>query len=101
MKITSTLVLVCLLAPFGPAVARDQTGVRDWTEYRNERFGFSLRYPAHIFGIERTAEAGDGQVFVAHDSERGCLSGHSRTTLDIRPPPTRSSSRVNLTRHMR
>ena len=75
MKIASTLVLVCLFAPFWPAEARDPTSVRDWAEYRNERFGFSLRYPAHIFGVERTAEAGDGQVFVAHDSDARLLVG--------------------------
>lgn len=29
----------------------------DWTVYRNERFGFSLSYPADVFEVERTSEA--------------------------------------------
>jgi hypothetical protein len=37
----------------------------DWREYRNERFGLSLYYPAEIFTLDRTAEAGDAQVFVS------------------------------------
>jgi hypothetical protein len=37
----------------------------DWKEYRNERFGLSLSYPADVFTLDRTAEAGDGQLFVS------------------------------------
>jgi hypothetical protein len=55
-----------------------------WAEYRNERYGFSLSYPADLFVVERTAEAGDGQVFVAKDADArllvGALSNDSRTT---------------------
>jgi hypothetical protein len=35
----------------------------DWVPYVNERFGFSLRYPASFFEPERRSEAGDGVVF--------------------------------------
>lgn len=75
MKIRFALGLSCLLAFSGTVEARDPSAARGWTEYRNERFGFSFRYPAHIFGVERTAEAGDGQVFVAHDGDARLLVG--------------------------
>jgi hypothetical protein len=48
---------------------------RDWSEHRNEKFGFSLQYPADLFVVERTAEAGDGQVFVANDADARLLVG--------------------------
>ena len=48
--------LLVLLALTGAAEAQsDQV----WTTYVNERFGFSLRYPAELFGLERASEAGD------------------------------------------
>jgi len=48
---------------------------RDWREYRNERYGFSLQYPADIFAVERTAQAGDGQVFVSKIGNARLLVG--------------------------
>ena len=47
----------------------------DWTEYRNERYGFSLEYPAGVFAVEHKAEAGDGQVFVAGEGRARLLVG--------------------------
>jgi hypothetical protein len=47
----------------------------DWREYQSERFGFSLQYPADIFVVERTAEAGDGQVFVSQIGNARLLVG--------------------------
>jgi hypothetical protein len=47
----------------------------DWAEYRNERYGFSLQYPADIFVVERTAEAGDGQVLIAGEADARLLVG--------------------------
>jgi hypothetical protein len=35
----------------------------DWTEYRNDRFGLNVLYPADVFTPDRAAEAGDGQLF--------------------------------------
>jgi hypothetical protein len=47
----------------------------EWKEYRNERFGLSLYYPADVFMIDRTAEAGDGQLFVSHIGNARLLVG--------------------------
>jgi hypothetical protein len=56
------LAMVSLLA--SGALGRPQAALAlDWREYRNDRYGFSLQYPADLFVVERTAQAGDGQVF--------------------------------------
>ena len=47
----------------------------DWREYRNERYGFNLHYPADAFTMERTSEAGDGQVFVSQVGNARLLVG--------------------------
>jgi hypothetical protein len=47
----------------------------DWKEYRNERFGLSLYYPADVFTLDRTAEAGDGQLFVSQIGSARLLVG--------------------------
>src|SRR5215475_14036338 len=47
----------------------------DWREYHNERYGFSLQYPADIFVVERTARAGDGQVFFSQIGNARLLVG--------------------------
>ena len=75
MNIRSLVFLVCLTAIAGQTAARDARLERGWTEYRNERFGFSLRYPGDLFELEKTSEAGDGQVFVSRDGEARLLVG--------------------------
>ena len=47
----------------------------DWKEYRNERFGLSLYYPADVFMSDRTTEAGDGQLFVSQIGNARLLVG--------------------------
>jgi len=47
----------------------------DWTRYHNERFGFRLEYPANLFRVERTTQAGDGRVFAAREGEARLLVG--------------------------
>jgi hypothetical protein len=69
--------IVCLLS-LGGLLALGPAGVAEaqsWTEYRNQRYGFSLSYPADLLVVERTAEAGDGQVFVATDADARLLVG--------------------------
>ena len=72
---SSVLSLVCLAALAGQATARDTSLLQGWTDYRNERFGFSLRYPVDLFQPEKTSEAGDGQVFVSRDGATRLLVG--------------------------
>jgi len=50
----------------------------DWTRYHNERFGFRLEYPANLFRVERTTEAGDGRVFAAREGQARLLVGALR-----------------------
>ena len=72
---SSVLSLVFLTALAGQPVARDTRLEQAWTDYRNERFGFSLRYPGDLFQPEKTSEAGDGQVFVSRDGAARLLVG--------------------------
>ena len=58
--------LLVLLATLATALAREP-----WVSYVNDRFGFSLRYPADVVDPERRSEAGDGEVFVG-------IRGHGR-----------------------
>jgi hypothetical protein len=67
--------LACLTALAGQTVARDSRLEQGWAEYRNERFGFSMRYPGDLFELEKASEAGDGQVFVARGGEARLLVG--------------------------
>jgi len=52
-----------------------QALAEEWKEYRNERFGLILYYPADVFTPDRTAEAGDGQLFVAQIGDARLLVG--------------------------
>jgi hypothetical protein len=73
------VLLTALVFAVAPCVAAN-----DWTSYSNERYGFSLQYPADVFAPERSAEAGDGELFAAKDGDArllvGTLSNASRFT---------------------
>jgi hypothetical protein len=60
MPLRVVTLIVGVVAFMTSTAARDPF---DWVPYVNERFGFSLRYPAHLFGPERKSDAGDGEVF--------------------------------------
>ena len=69
------LVMLFALAGHQPAAAfvdRDQLG---WTEYRNERFGFVMQYPATVFASHRVSASGDGELFETPDGEARLLVG--------------------------
>ncbi|HEU0058860.1 MAG TPA: hypothetical protein VFR19_03200 [Hyphomicrobiaceae bacterium] len=57
----------------------------DWHTYSNPRYGFSLQYPSHVFAVERTSEAGDGQLFVAKNGDARLLVGTLRNEGQFTP----------------
>ena len=67
--------IVAAVAMLGTLATTVPAEAQGWSVYRNERFGFSLSYPSAIFVVERTAEAGDGQVFSAPGSDARLLVG--------------------------
>ena len=71
---------------------------QDWRQYRNERYGFTLQYPADLFVTERAAEAGDGQVFASSDDDARLLVGALPMSPATRRRPTRNTSPVIPTR---
>jgi pyruvate/2-oxoglutarate dehydrogenase complex dihydrolipoamide acyltransferase (E2) component len=68
-------VALAVLAAGVGAVAVSAAPAGDWSRYQNERFGFRLEYPANLFHVERTTEAGDGRVFAARDGQARLLVG--------------------------
>ena len=58
---------------YGACSAGAQTG--GWSEHRNDKFGYRLEYPSELFKLERTAEAGDGHVFVSVSGDARLLVG--------------------------
>ena len=71
----AALRMVALAIVFGAITGGVGAAPQDWTEYRNERYGLSLEYPADLFVVERQTEAGDGQVFVATEGDARLLVG--------------------------
>ena len=57
----------------------------DWHTYSNARYGFSLQYPSNVFAVERTAEAGDGQLFVAKNGDARLLVGTLSNEANFTP----------------
>src|SRR4029077_716096 len=60
-------------------------GASDWHTYSNARYGFSLQYPSDVFAVERAAEAGDGQLFVAKNGEARLLVGTLSNEANFTP----------------
>ena len=75
-----------------------RAAAQDWRQYRNERYGFTLEYPADLFVTERAAEAGDGQVFASSDDEARLLVGALPNEFGYTPRPTRNTLPVIPTR---
>jgi hypothetical protein len=66
---------IAMALVIGTCLQVPSAAAQDWTDYRNQRFGFHLQYPASLFAVERTSEAGDGQVFAAREGDARLLVG--------------------------
>jgi len=69
------LAIVAVLALAEASHAQRPATQHAWQVYRNERFGFGLRYPADIFRPARASAAGDGQIFESRDGSARLLVG--------------------------
>ena len=74
--------LICLSFGSG-AVAEAPSGA--WQTYRNERFGFSLSYPAATFKEDRASQGGDGILFADREGKAKLLVGVLRNTESYTP----------------
>ena len=78
------LMLISLIGTL-PAVARSQQSDFGWTEFRNERFGLALSYPADVFVSQRSSESGDGDLFETPDRKGRLLIGAIRNRDGFSP----------------
>lgn len=76
--------LLLVLAAVGPAAALPQQDL-GWSEFRNDRFGLALRYPAQVFSAQRSAELGDGDLFETPDRKGRLLVGAIENTDRFTP----------------
>lgn len=70
LKSGLTALVAATWLAFGPAQLAYAVLGDDWREYRNDRFGLNLLYPADVFKPVRAAEAGDGQLFQSEGGAR-------------------------------
>ena len=77
--------LLILLVGASPAAAFAQPVDLGWTEFRNERFGLALRYPADVFVSQRSANSGDGDLFETPDRHGRLLVGAIENTERFTP----------------
>ena len=66
------LCVVLAIGTMSAALARPDLG---WTGYQNPRFGLQMRYPAELFTVHRTSQAGDGDLFTTADGSAKLLVG--------------------------
>jgi hypothetical protein len=76
--------LIALLGALPPA-ALAQADDLGWTEFRNERFGLALSYPAEVFVSQRSSKSGDGDLFETPDGKGRLLVGAIENTERFTP----------------
>ena len=79
------LVLLLALAWSGPAGAFIDSERLGWKDYRNERFGLVMRYPAGVFASHRSSASGDGDLFETTDGKARLLVGALANTEHFSP----------------
>ena len=79
------LPLLMVLLGALPAAALPRADDLGWTEFRNERFGLALRYPAEVFVTQRSSDAGDGDLFETPDGKGRLLVGAIENTDRFTP----------------
>ncbi len=79
------LPLVIVLFGTLPAAALPRADDLGWTEFRNERFGLALRYPAEVFVAQRSSDSGDGDLFETRDGNGRLLVGALGNTNRFTP----------------
>ena len=72
MRLRGLALAIGLISLLGNSAVR---AALDWVPYVNQRFGFSMRYPANLFEPERRSEAWDGEVFTGMRGQGRLLVG--------------------------
>jgi hypothetical protein len=67
--------MIAALPMATPVLAQGRSADTDWVPYRNDRFGFTLEYPAALLRPNRSSQAGDGLAFVSADGSAQLLVG--------------------------
>lgn len=75
----SVLCVVLAIGTMSAALARPAADL-GWTGYQNPRFGLQMRYPAEVFPVHRTSQAGDGDLFTTSDGSAKLLIGAFENT---------------------
>ena len=70
-------ICACLLCLVAPVQSQDRAPNDDWVSYRNPQYGLTLRYPSHVFNLERATQNGDGHLFVSQDRKARLLVGEN------------------------
>ena len=68
--------------------------------YANQRYGYSIRYPADLFVTEREADNGDGRAFHARRGGTRFLVWGSHNALDQTPADLAAEASQECRRHL-
>ena len=82
---TRAIVIAVALGLVGLGGLAQAQPASEWVEHRNDKYGFSLKYPGEMFKLERTTEAGDGHAFVSADGKARLLVGALVNTSRFTP----------------
>ena len=64
MRKTTLLFAIILLISAGTTLAQTK-----YSTYTNDRFGYSIDYPANLLTPQPEADNGDGRIFLSHDKK--------------------------------